>query len=208
MKTSAVIAAAGMSSRMKAYKPMLPLCGSTIIKTVISTLRSGGVDEIVVVTGHNAGMLREHLAQTGVSCLFNDRYQTTDMFCSAKIGLAYMQDRCDRVFFLPGDVPLFSSESLHVMQEYMTRRGCEILLPTHDGKPGHPILIGQHAIAPLLGYQGNGGLKGAIDSFEGAKAAIPLPDAGMTMDADTPEDYDRLKAYARRRWDDTDTNDV
>ncbi len=200
--------AAGMSSRMKAFKPMLKLQSSTIIKTVISSLRSAGVDEIAVVTGNNAGLLSEHLSTTGVTCLFNPNYETTEMFDSAKIGLNYLKDQCDRIFFLPGDVPLFSKRSLKIMTDEMDRDGCKILMPMHDGKAGHPILIDNGAIPFLVGYEGSGGLKGAIDRFPGLKKTIQLDDIGMTLDADRPEDYERLKDYAGRLRDDTDETDV
>lgn len=208
MKTGAVIVAAGMSSRMKAFKPMLSLCGSTIIKTVISSLRSAGVGEIAVVTGNNAGLLSEHLSPTGVTCLFNPNYETTEMFDSSKIGLNYLKNRCDRIFFLPGDVPLFSIRSLKILTAEMDRDGCEILMPVHDGKAGHPILLDNSAIPFLVSYQGNSGLKGAIDHFPGLKRTIQLDDIGMTLDADRPEDYERLKDYAGRLRDDTDETDV
>ena len=194
MKTGAVIAAAGMSSRMKAFKPMLPLGNSTIIETEISSFNSAGVREIVVVTGNNSEMLKKHIMSGGVTCIFNDRYRTTDMFCSAKIGLNYIKDRCDRVFFLPVDVPLFSKESLSFMQEYMNGSKCKILSPIHEGILGHPILIDNSAIQDLLDYEGNGGLKGAVDSFNGLKETIQIDDFGMTIDADYPEDYEKLKA--------------
>lgn len=208
MKTGAVIVAAGMSSRMKAFKPMLSLRDSTIIKTAISSLRSAGVGEIAVVTGNNAGLLSEHLSPTGVTCLFNKDYETTEMFDSAKIGLNYLKNRCGRVFFLPGDVPLFSRHSLITMEADMDRSGCEILMPVHDGKAGHPILIDSRAIPFLVGYEGGGGLKGAIDRFPGLKRTIQLDDIGMTLDADRPEDYERLKSYAGRLRDDTDEANV
>ena len=201
MKTGAVIAAAGLSSRMKAFKPMLELGGSTMIRTAISSLKSAGVSEIVVITGRNAGMLEDHVLSAGVTCLFNSRYRTTDMFCSAKIGLDYIKDQCGRVFFLPGDVPLFSKESLFSMQKNMNHTGCGILLPLHDGVPGHPILIDCKAIPSLTDYKGNGGLKGAVESFSGVKETIRLDDIGITLDADFPEDYERLKKYAGRRTD-------
>lgn len=208
MKTGAVIVAAGMSSRMKAFKPMLSLRSSTIIKTAIASLRSAGVGEIAVVTGNNAGLLSKHLSPTGVTCLFNPNYEATEMFDSAKIGLNYLKNRCGRIFFLPGDVPLFSKCSLMAMEADMNRGGCEILMPMHDGKAGHPILIDSRAIPFLVSYKGGGGLKGAIDSYPGFKRNIQLDDIGMTLDADRPEDYERLKEYAGRLPDDTDKADM
>lgn len=197
MKTGAVIVAAGMSSRMKAFKPLLPLCGSTIIGTVIASLQSAGVNEIAVVTGNEAEKLGKYLSATGVTCLYNNHYQTTDMFDSAKIGLDYLKNECDRLFFLPGDVPLFSKRSLKIMLDIMNTSKCEILLPVHAGKMGHPILIDTNAIPHLIKYNGSLGLKGAIDSFKGLQKTIELDDIGMTLDADRPEDYEQLKAFAK-----------
>ena len=45
MKTGAVVLAAGLSSRMKSFKPMLPLAGSTVIKTAISTSGGGSYND-------------------------------------------------------------------------------------------------------------------------------------------------------------------
>ena len=69
MKTGAVVLAAGLSSRMKSFKPMLPLAGSTVIKTAISTLRAAGVTTIEVVTGKNAEALCKHLSEVDVECV-------------------------------------------------------------------------------------------------------------------------------------------
>lgn len=207
MKTGAVIVAAGMSSRMNAFKPLLALCGSTMIGTAISSLRAAGVSEIAVVTGNRAEELERALAGTGVICLYNERYETSDMFCSAGIGLRYLRDRCGRVLFLPCDVPLFSPKSLLRMQEKMDG-GCEIVLPMQGGKMGHPILLSSRAIPFLTDFAGGGGLKGAIDRYPGRKETIELDDTGMLLDADRPEEYERLKEYARRRLDDTDAADV
>lgn len=201
MKTGAVIVAAGMSSRMKAFKPMLKLRGSTVIETAISTLRSADVCEIAVVTGKNAEMLEKQLAPAGVICLRNTEYETTEMFDSAKIGLHYLKDRCGRIFFLPGDVPLFSRRSLIAMAEEMNRGDCQILMPVHGGKMGHPILIDSGAVESLVRYRGSGGLKGAIDSFGGLMKTVELDDEGMLLDADRPEDYDRLLEYAEKHPD-------
>ena len=199
MTKGALLVAAGMSSRMKAFKPLLELGDSTIIGTAILSLQEAGIREIVVITGHHAKSLENYLAVMGVTCLYNDRYETSDMFHSAKIGLTYLKDRCGRIFFLPGDVPLFSRLSLQLMLDQMEQSSCDILLPAYGGEVGHPILLTCSAIPPLTAYAGAGGLKGAIDRFAGSKEIIELDDMGITLDADRPEDYERLKEYAGRR---------
>ena len=54
MRTGAVIAAAGLSSRMGAFKPMLEIGDTTAVRRIITVLRSVGADPIVLVTGHRA----------------------------------------------------------------------------------------------------------------------------------------------------------
>jgi CTP:molybdopterin cytidylyltransferase MocA len=192
-KVGAVIVAAGMSSRMKDFKPLLPLTGSTLIGRAIHTLKVAGVSPIVVITGKSADRLKEYLTQFDVICLYNSNYEHTDMFDSAGMGLEYIKDQAERIFFLPADVPLFSEQSLAAMIEQMEISGCDILLPQRCGRQGHPILLKSSAVPALLSYDGGNGLKGAIQVYDGEKETMELPDIGMTMDADQPSDYELMK---------------
>jgi len=197
MKTGAVVVAAELYPNMTSFKPMLQLAGSTVIRTAISTLKSSGISPIVIVTGKNCKQLANHLSKFNVICIKNEKYAQTDMYYSANIGLNYIKDKTDRVFFLPADVPLFSKQSLFSMIGYMDCTDCDILMPSNEGKFGHPILIKNKIIPELLSYRGDEGLKGAIDSFTGKKEVIELKDIGMTIDADKPEDSQLLKKYVK-----------
>lgn len=194
--TGAVIVAAGMSSRMKSFKPMLPLAGATIIRTIIGTLQKAGVSPVLVVTGRNSRALSEHIADLPVETIENIDYAKTDMFFSACLGLKAIANRCERVFFLPGDVPLFSRYSLNAMNEYMDAHACDILIPAYYGRQGHPVLIKTAAVEELTSFQGPGGLRAAIKNYGGKKEKIALPDRGLILDADNPEDYRRLTEYS------------
>jgi len=196
MKTGAVLVAAGLSSRMKSFKPLLQLGGSTVIRTAIETLQSAGVSPIVVVTGRDAEALQRHLLFLSVHCVHNEDYASTDMFYSAKMGMRHIQSLCERFFFLPADIPLFSKRSLLTMMGYFDYSGCQLLLPSYKGQEGHPVLIDQALIGELLMFTGDGGLKGALDHLNCQKEILDLPDAGTTMDADKPEEYQQLKRYA------------
>lgn len=64
-KTGAVLAAAGLSSRMGDFKPLLPFEDTTIAFHVTSMLRRLGADPVIVVTGYRAEELEDHLKGTG-----------------------------------------------------------------------------------------------------------------------------------------------
>lgn len=196
MKTGAVLVAAGLSSRMKSFKPLLQLAGSTVIKTAVDTLKSAGVGPIIVVTGREAEALQRHLAPLKVECVYNEHFAQTDMFYSASLGMKAIQGRCQRFFFLPADVPLFSKNSLFTMMGYFDYANCDLLMPRYKNQNGHPVLIKENLIDDILFYNGDRGLKGAIDGLNVKKETLELPDIGLIMDADHPEDYQRLKNYA------------
>ena len=51
-RLGAVVSAAGRSSRMGDFKPLLPVGGLPLLETAIRALQAGGAEQIWVVTGH------------------------------------------------------------------------------------------------------------------------------------------------------------
>ena len=74
MQTGALIVAAGKSSRMGDFKPMLQLGSISIAQRVINNFRQAGISKIVVVTGYRADVLERHLASNNVIFLRNEDY--------------------------------------------------------------------------------------------------------------------------------------
>ena len=195
MQTGALITAAGMSSRMGEFKPMLNIGSISIAQRIVATLQQAGIEKIVMVTGFNAVTLERHLAGNGIIFLRNDAYETTQMFDSVKIGLQYLQDKCDRVVFSPVDVPLFTAHTVRAL----LNSGAELACPICDGKTGHPLLIGGRLLPEILAHTGEQGLQGAIANCSVPLTSVPVLDAGTLHDADTPEDYSDLLQYHNRQ---------
>jgi CTP:molybdopterin cytidylyltransferase MocA len=189
VKFGAVIAAAGLSSRMGGFKPLLPLGGTTIIEKVIKTLRDGGVEEILVVTGRDAVRMEEALSSHRITFIFNKDYASTDMFYSASLGLAVMAERAEAVFFTPADVPLFTVNTVRLLAERLQSGRDHIVVPVTESKQGHPIVMLSQAAKQLIRWKGGGGLKGALEAYSGPKGILETGDPGILLDADTPEDY-------------------
>jgi len=185
LKTGALIASAGMSSRMGGFKPMLKIGTISIVQRIVLTLQQAGADLIVIVTGHNAELLEQHLSHMGVICLRNDRYANSQMLDSVKIGLAYMQGRCDRILFTPVDVPLFTPDTVRTILS----DGNPLIVPVYDDKEGHPLLIPSDLIPAILDYRGEFGLSGALKSCGRERRLLKVNDSGVAFDVDTPEDY-------------------
>lgn len=191
MKIGALIVAAGMSSRMGEFKPMLSIGSISVAQRIVATFHQAGVGKIVMVTGYNATVLERHLAGSGVIFLRNERYATTQMFDSVKIGLAYLQDKCDAILFTPVDVPLFTARTVRTILD----SGAELVCPMCQGRQGHPIYIRTTLVPEILADCGEQGLKGAMDRCSVPLQRIEVDDPGTIHDADTPEDFSALVDY-------------
>lgn len=190
MKYGSIIVAAGCSSRMGSFKPLLPLGTDTIIHRVVH-LMDTVADEIVVVTGYRGEDLERHLRGTGVRAVRNIKYRETGMFDSICLGIRALSRSCQRIFIIPGDIPLVRPETLQKLRE----ASAAVVRPLCYGKSGHPILLSSVCIIPLLTDSGGGGLRGAIARMNLPVLDVETGDPGILMDADTPEDYRHLLAY-------------
>ena len=191
MQIGALIVAAGMSSRMGDFKPMLSIGSISVAQRVVATLSQAGVSKIVMVTGYNATALERHLAGNGIIFLRNENYQTTQMFDSVKIGLSYLLDKCDKVLFTPVDVPLFTAKTVKAILD----SPAPLVVPVCQGEQGHPILIANGLIPKILADSGEMGLRGALERCSAPPQRIEVEDFGTIQDADTPEDFSKLLEY-------------
>lgn len=198
-KIAGLIVAAGVSSRMNSFKPLMPLYGKPVLQNAIENLRAGGVEDILVVIGNRAQDVIPLLNKLDVHFAINEKYQTTDMLASAKLGLECLRESCDAVFFLPGDVPLFMPHSLKTMEKKLKQADVVCVKPRYCGQCGHPVLIREACFEHILCYDGNDSLRGALKNCPGKVEYVDLPDPGILLDVNTTEDYKNLYLYAQTK---------
>lgn len=205
MKTAGIIVAAGLSSRMGDFKPLLPYRDSTIIQSTIDTMKIAGIDIVVVVIGHNKVLIEETLKHSGVIIVYNPTYATSDMLSSVKVGLEqiikmeevreHINIPIESIFIMPGDMPAVSPITLIKLQNQMSHCDSKIIFPTVEGRKKHPPLIKVDLLQGIYHYEGDSGLRGALEQQEAVTSYLEVEDYGCTIDADTPEDYKRLLEY-------------
>lgn len=192
-KTALLLVAAGLSSRMGGFKPLIELGGKPLIDHALDTFCTALISETVIVTGHRHEEIEAHLSGRGIHFIHNENYASTDMFASVKLGLSYLAGRCGRVFILPADIPLVRPFTIEAMLLCDPEGGA--VKPVYRGKSGHPLLLDAALIPCILRYRGENGLKGALEG--GGIRKLSLPDPGILMDADTPENLAAIGRYYR-----------
>ncbi len=125
----AVILAAGEGTRMRSLVPKVlhPICSKPMIKRLIESVNSIGVQNIIVVIGHKADLVKKSLQ--GVKCVKQDRLLGTGDAVLKTKGFLLRDKKIDTVLILYGDVPLLTSETLKKVldRHEATRSGCTLL---------------------------------------------------------------------------------
>ena len=195
---AAIILAAGVSSRMGSFKPLLPLGKKTVIEQVVATFLHAGVRDIQVVLGHKAHDMIAVLENLAVSWCINDNYQS-EMFNSVKMGAKSLKHDSEAFFILPVDIPLVKSPTLQLLMRSFDKNKPQILSPTFLGERGHPPLIPRQCAGELIRWSGKGGLKVFLEQHGRKFLDVPVFDAGILVDMDTPEQYGQIVARYKNR---------
>jgi len=187
---AAIILAAGQSSRMGAFKPLLPFGDKTVIEHTIDYLRGGGVETMIVVVGHRANEVRTHLKNVEVIFTTNpDRHSA--MATSIICGLRELPREARAIVITPVDHPAVPSEVVsRLINEW--REGARLVIPTSDGRGGHPVLIDLSFRAELLGLDPNLGLKSFFDAHRNEVKRLAVNSNYIARDMNTWDDYQSL----------------
>lgn len=189
-KYAAILLAAGRSSRMGAFKPLLPFGASTIIETCLDQIEAAGIRDIVVVTGHRSDELRAALAHRLVSIEVNPD-PDSEMAASIAIGVAALDQTVTAVYIALGDQPRIPAKIYSVLAR-RHRNDARIVVPEFEGHRGHPVLVDLSLRNELMDLDQHGGLRGFLDKFAADVYRRTVDCPYVRMDIDTPEDYRNL----------------
>ena len=188
-KVSALILAAGYSSRMGTLKALLPFDGEPAIERLIKCFYSAGIEDIFVVVGHQADKIKEAVKKYNVNCVYN-AYYDEGMFTSVQIGIhAIAQRSFLGTFLMPVDHPLIQPFTLETMLERFYKGCSKIIYPCYQVIKGHPPLFSSDIFKEIFQYKGNEGLRGVLAMHQHEAELVETGNPTCLMDMDTNEDY-------------------
>ena len=195
---AAIVLAAGYSSRMGEFKPLLPLDSVTAFERCVSLFRSAGVTEVIAVLGHRADELRSLAERYGARAVYNSQFEL-GMFTSLVAGSRALPGWAKGAYVLPADIPLVSVATVRQLASTFATKQDGIVYPVFAGLRGHPPLIAQSILAEAALDGASGTLCSLLARYENSAVDLPVADEAIHMDMDTPADYDALLALASRR---------
>jgi CTP:molybdopterin cytidylyltransferase MocA len=192
----AVVPAAGLSTRMGRPKLSLPLSGRTVLECVVSALRQGGVDEVLVVVGPTDPGLTA-LAEAAGASVLRLTETTADMRATVEMGLTLLEKRFhprpdDAWLLAPADHPALDAEVVRrLLTTHVARPSQSIIVPVHENQRGHPTLIAWRHVSGIRSHPSGKGINDYLRSQQEHILEIPAPSAAMLWGMDTLEDYER-----------------
>ncbi len=173
--------------RRKATLP-LTASGPTFLGAITATLSRASIDEIRIVVAPDFEPLTSNLTV--------NPEPSRGMLSSVQCGLRAMRGDVEAVLVWPVDHPLVSETTIRQICDGYRATAAPVVVPTHSGRRGHPVLFASRVFPELF----------AADPSEGARAVVhahadrielPVSDAEIVEDIDTPVDYERI--YGSRR---------
>jgi len=189
---SAIVLAAGEAKRMGELKQLLPMGQSTILEKTIENVVASRVDETIVVLGYEAERIIPRINRAPVKIVVNPFYQN-GMSTSIITGLTAVEANADAVMLVLGDLPFIEAQVINQILDEFRSHNKGILIPTHRGKRGHPIIISLRYKAELLDIKGDMGAREIVSRHSEDVHLVEVGSPRISMDIDTEEDYKSLQ---------------
>lgn len=186
---SAVLLAAGASTRMGQPKLLLPLGGVPLVRHAARALCETGVDDVLVVTGAEHDRIAAALAGLPVRFAVNPDF-ASGMGSSFRTGVEHVTDS-EAALFALADQPFLTPADYGRLLAIWQERA-PLIVGSRFGDVTAPPHLFARALYPELAVLQHGA-RSVLQRHHAEMAVVAFP-AELLMDIDTPEDYARAQA--------------
>lgn len=193
-----VVLAAGESRRMGRLKALLPFGSHTVIEQVLQPLLQAGLAQVAVVLGHRAAEIAAVLTALPIQLLYNPDYQH-GMTTSVQVAMRDITPVADAYLLALVDQPQIGVEPIRRLLTALrqTRRG--IIVPTYQGKRGHPLLLAGRYRNEVLALGPQQGLHLVTRGHPEDTREVPWTNDDILRDMDYQADYEaELQRWQQR----------
>jgi molybdenum cofactor cytidylyltransferase len=197
-----VVLAAGRGSRLSTTKQLLPLEGLPLVAHAVAAAEESRLADVVVVLGHEADAVLAALALRRARVVRNPRF-AEGQSTSLQAGLLALGPHIEAAVILLGDQPGVRPA---VIDALIAARGAGpagasggpeegplALIPTYEGRDGHPVLLERELWPEVMDVRGDEGARSVLRAHAAQVLRLAVP-GSAPRDVDTPDDYAALRA--------------
>ncbi len=187
-KVVAILLAAGQSTRMGASNKLLvAVDGRPMVLHALDAMLGSRVDEVILVTGHEADLVRAALGDRSPRVVHNPDY-ALGLSTSLKAALSALPAEISGVLIGLGDMPRITTGDIdRLIAAFDPDEGRSICVPTVKGKRGNPVLFSTAFVDDMLTIEGDVGAKHLIGLHAEQVVEIEMDSDATLIDVDTKE---------------------
>jgi molybdenum cofactor cytidylyltransferase len=190
-QVSAVVLAAGSSSRFRAIKLLAPLDGVPVLQHVLDAVAGIEFGEVIVVLGDSSAAMEAGIRWRGERRLRNPD-PAAGLSRSLRVGMDGVSSGSDAALILLGDQPLVRPDVIRRLLEALTDDDRPVVVPRYAAGGGsNPMLIHRtawHLVSDAIGDRGLGPVVRSRPDL-----VLEVPVEGANPDVDTPADLASLE---------------
>lgn len=188
LKISAILLGAGESKRMGVDKLSLPWGKGTVFKHCYENLLKSEVKEVIVVLGPNNQVLKGVPQNRKVKVVINPFFRK-GMSTSIRRGLQALPSNCQGILIALGDQPYLKTRTINALIRAFDPRKKGIVIPSFQGKLGHPVIFHPKYKKALSNLKGDVGGRSIVLKHPEEVRVVPVKSEGVVKDIDTWQDY-------------------
>jgi molybdenum cofactor cytidylyltransferase len=193
---AAVILSGGESRRMGAPKALIPYRGKTFVEHLIEVTRHARVGVTRIVVGAHAEEIRARLSAHAAEIVVNNEWNKGQL-SSIQAGVRSLPNGATEGMILcPVDHPLVSAALVAQLIEEFEAGAKAIVLPTYQGRRGHPVIFRQRLYAELLAASAEIGARQVVWAHAGELGEVATDEEGVVLNINDPAALER--ALGRR----------
>ena len=175
MKTAALIVTTGLG-RVSGVAALMPEVGAiTAGQRMISAFQCAGVSLVGLVVGPEDKKAERQFVQNGV--VFLRCEDGTGFFQGLQKGLSFLRGKFDRIFVIPGDIPLFLPSTLKAM----LNASASLVVPENKHVNGYPLLLNGQAVDFLLSQPDYAAAEAAVRKGGIPTESVIVEDSGILL---------------------------
>ena len=184
---AAVILSAGASSRMGRPKALLPYREGTFLEHLVQVTRHPRIGATRVVLGAGSEVIRTLAKLDASVVVLNDDWRQGQL-SSVQAGLRSLAGlSTDGIVLCPVDHPLVSALLVSDLINHFYADGKSIVLPTYEGRRGHPVIFSSALYGELLAAPADKGARAVVWAHAADVLEVPTDEEGVVLNLNDPD---------------------
>jgi molybdenum cofactor cytidylyltransferase len=190
---TAIILAAGQGRRFGQTKQLMPWGDTTILGATIAQVQQSQVDEILIVTGHDAAAITTITTTHHIPTVHNPNYEAGELLSSLKTGVQALAETVAAALVILADQPFIPPAVINQLIAHFKVGAGQLIAPTYRGQRGNPVLIGQALFTELLALPPESAPRTLLQRHPDKLAFVAVDTEVILLDIDSVEEYERLR---------------